>query len=549
MGVAPDADLAVVRVTNSRAYSMSRARQGLTWLVDNTDAVVANISANSSYNSTYRSQMTNHGNGIFTNSDINYGGTNYYNLENPQQWADALKGSEMVLVVAAGNQDNLYVQNPATFASATDADGNLLLGGKMIIAGMWNEAFNQIEGARSGHVCKDYTTQCNDKYRTSDFYLLAPGANITSTWFDGTYKSQSGTSMAAPVITGAVAVLHQQWPYMKGENLVQVLLQTANKNIEGYDVNTHGQGLLDLKKATEPIGSLGISTTGRTGAVSEISGSLSFAGDGELSALSDIKAVDAIGRDYSVNLSSMKQTRDLIPVYQLNHQAGNSWSSKFVGGTQEYRGMYFNAYQTDGGVDTDTFNNFTLGFDSSMFEARNQYTGDIINKSAFTEKFTMTNSQFSPFVAFNGMFGTVNSTTTFEYSTLYQPNNFYAQGGVMYSLTDFDAGLVNDVTPITSVYAMAGWSNDNVNLYTGIKPMIVDGAVDVRLPTSVSSDGTMNYTNHSVQMDSDPVSFIGAEYKTNLVEDKFGQTHSLKMNGVVDQNSQYQVGAFYEFTF
>ena len=184
-----------------------------------------------------------------------------------------------------------------------------------------------------------------------------------------------------------------------------------------------------------------------------------------------------------------------------------------------------------------------------MFETRNQYTGEIINKSSFTEKWTMTNSQYSPFISFNGMFGSVNSTTTFEYSTLYQPKNFYAQGGVMYSLTDFDAGLVKDVTPITSVYAMAGWANDNVNLYTGIKPMIIDGQVDLRLPTSVSADGTMNYTNHSVQMNSNPISFVGAEYKTNLVEDKFGQTHSLKMNGIIDQNNQYQVGTFYEFTF
>ncbi|MDC0552649.1 S8 family serine peptidase [Methylophilaceae bacterium] len=550
MGVAPDADLAIVRITNSNSYSMSSARAGLSWLVDNTDTVVANISANTSYSSAYRDSLTNQGNGIFTSDDINYGGTNYYNMEDPEQWADALKGSEMVLVVAAGNQDNLYVQNPATFASATDAEGSLLLGGKMIVAGMWNAAFNQIEGAKSGHVCKDWTgSECNDKYRTSDFYLLAPGAGINSTWYDGTYKIQSGTSMAAPVITGAVAVLHQQWPYMKGENLVQVLLQTANKAVVGYDVKTHGQGLLDLKKATEPIGGLGISTTGRTGAVSEISGSLSFAGDGTLSALSDIKAVDAIGRDYSVNLSSMKQTRDLIPVYQLNHQAGNAWSSKFVGGAQEYKGIFFNAYQTDNGFDKDTFNNITLGFDSSVFETRNPFTDQIVNKAAFTEKWTMSNSQYSPFVSFNGMFGDVNSTTTFEYSALYQPNNFYAQGGVMYSLTDFNAGLVKDVTPITSLYAMAGWSNENINLYTGIKPMIVDGTVDVRLPTSVDAEGTMNYSNYSVSMDSDPVSFVGAEYKSNLIENEFGQIHSVKMNGVVDQNQQYQIGAFYEFKF
>jgi len=210
--------------------------------------------------------------------------------------------------------------------------------------------------------------------------------------------------------------------------------------------------------------------------------------------------------------------------------------------------MHFNAYQSDNSDDK-SFNNVTMGFDSTAFATRSPVDGKILNKSSFTEKFTMTRSQYSPFVSFDGMFGSVDSTTTFEYSTLYQPKNFYAQGGIMYSLTDFEAGLVNDVTPITSVYAMAGWSDDNVNLYTGIKPMVVHGSVNLNLPTSVSTDGIMNYTNHTVALNNGPIGFIGGEYRTNLVENQFGQTHSLKMSGVLDQNKQYQIGAFYEFSF
>jgi subtilisin family serine protease len=39
----------------------------------------------------------------------------------------------------------------------------------------------------------------------------------------------AGTSMAAPYVTGGVALISQMWPYMKGENLVKLLTTTACK--------------------------------------------------------------------------------------------------------------------------------------------------------------------------------------------------------------------------------------------------------------------------------------------------------------------------------
>jgi hypothetical protein len=57
----------------------------------------------------------------------------------------------------------------------------------------------------------------------------------------------SGTSQAAPHVTGAFGVLNQMWPYMKGDNLVRLVLNTANKDLPGYNVNVHGQGLARSK--------------------------------------------------------------------------------------------------------------------------------------------------------------------------------------------------------------------------------------------------------------------------------------------------------------
>ena len=557
LGIAPDANLAIVKITDSWSASMSFARQGIVQLKNNTDAVVANLSANTNYHNSYKSTVTDRGNGVFTSNHEYYGGTNYYNMETPDAWGSAMSGSEIVLTISAGNQSNGYVQNPATFAVATDSSGNLVMDGRAIVVGAWNTATETIDGAKSGHMCKNYSgSECLDTYRTSDFYILAPGNNITGADKDGGYRSMSGTSQAAPVVAGAVAVIHQMWPYMKGENIVQVLLDTADKTITGYNVNTHGQGLLDLKRATEPIGDLGISMTGRTGTTTPLSGGIAVAGISSVTELSSVKVVDEIGRDYTVDLSSATidlkgSTNNLIPVYQLDHSVGSAWSSKFVGGEgANYRGWYLNSYEQEvGNINQETFSAMSFGFDSSALAVRDIYTGEIKDPSDWTERFTYTRSYGSPFMSFSGMWGQVNSTDTFEYSTMYKPNNWYGQVGVMYSITDFDSGLVEDVDNITSMYGVAGWANDNVNLYVGVKPTVIDGELDLRVPTSVSSTGVMSYTNAKADMTGDPVTYVGAQYNLTNSEDQFGNVHNLRVNGAVDQYGDALVGAFYEFTF
>lgn len=74
-----------------------------------------------------------------------------------------------------------------------------------------------------------------------DTTLSAPGWNINSAYadFDASgkyYKDDSGTSMAAPMVTGAGALVQQAFPYLSGKQIGDVLLSTANSNI------TNGSG-------------------------------------------------------------------------------------------------------------------------------------------------------------------------------------------------------------------------------------------------------------------------------------------------------------------
>jgi len=77
----------------------------------------------------------------------------------------------------------------------------------------------------------------------------APGTAIYSAWPGGGYKSISGTSMATPHVTGAMALIYAAWRRREGawpteEQAVKVLLKHIRK--VKLDSRLVGEGLLDL---------------------------------------------------------------------------------------------------------------------------------------------------------------------------------------------------------------------------------------------------------------------------------------------------------------
>lgn len=335
-GVAFDSKAIVVKIGTGTSVNTSLGATGLAWAADQ-GATIGNLSANTNYDTTFRNKLVNIGNGVYKSNDTryNYGSGQYYNMQDPAEWK-AVTDRGMVVVNSAGNQGLAVSANPGYFATVTDNSGNLLLGGRMLIVGAADENGNLYSWSnKAGHICQNYvsvTNTCSDTYKVSDFYIMAPGGTI-STNKDGTTGYKEGTSMAAPVVTGGLAVISQMWPYMKGENLVRLLTTTANKNIPNYDSGVHGSGMMDLDKATQPVGAVGIPTTGRTtSSVSTASISNTGGSGSALSAikntgsLSQVMIVDEFARDFYINLAQGIKVKDKRKVSEVGvQQAGNSY--------------------------------------------------------------------------------------------------------------------------------------------------------------------------------------------------------------------------------
>jgi subtilisin family serine protease len=335
-GVAFDSKAIVVKIGSTTSVNTNNGAIGLAWAADQ-GAVVGNLSANSNYDPTFSKSLVGISDGTYISTDrrYNYGAGKYYNVQDPNLWK-SVTDRGMVVVNSAGNQGLSVAANPGYFATVTDSSGNLLLGGRMLIVGAVDENNNLYRWSnRAGHICQQFnstTNTCADKYKVSDFYILAPGGT-NSTNKNGDVGYMEGTSMAAPVVTGGVAIVSQMWPYMKGENVVKLLTTTANKNIPNYNKETHGSGVLDLDRATQPVGAVGIPTSGKTTSSVKTTTLTNTGGTGSaLSAisstgtLSNVMIVDEFSRDFYINLTKGITVKDKRKASEVGiQQSGTSY--------------------------------------------------------------------------------------------------------------------------------------------------------------------------------------------------------------------------------
>ncbi|NYT62114.1 autotransporter domain-containing protein [Alcaligenaceae bacterium] len=113
-------------------------------------------------------------------------------------------------------------------------------------------------------VIAPYSNLCG---ATAAWCIAAPGGgngqSAYSTIPYGNYGFKQGTSMSAPMVAGAAAVLREAFPYMTARQIIEVILTTADSTTltAWGDQAVYGRGMLDLGTAIngpilfgEPIG-------------------------------------------------------------------------------------------------------------------------------------------------------------------------------------------------------------------------------------------------------------------------------------------------------
>lgn len=245
-GVAPGVNLASVKVADSEGKALaSDVVDGLQWVLENKDTYnirIANISLNSSV-------------------DVSY------NTSPLDAACEILWFNGVVVVVSAGNNGSATLYAPANdpfviTVGATDDMGTPTLTDDAIAS------FSAYGTTEAGFAKPD---------------LVAPGTDVvsmvpktrTNIWIDHSanrigslgadeerFMRVSGTSFAAPMVSGAAALLLQDEPELTPDQVKYRLMATANRNWSGYDPEKGGAGYLDalatVKGATTQSANTGL---------------------------------------------------------------------------------------------------------------------------------------------------------------------------------------------------------------------------------------------------------------------------------------------------
>ena len=145
-----------------------------------------------------------------------------------------------------------------------------------------------------------------------DHVISAPGYRLDTVSPDDPqeYDTVSGSSFATPLVAGTAALIRGEWPYLSAAEVVTILLDTADRDFDGYAKTKHGAGVLDAEAALSPQGAMSVPSSADVRAGGDpLATTALFAGpafgDGfarAAGALDDAIAVDRYARDFRVDL-------------------------------------------------------------------------------------------------------------------------------------------------------------------------------------------------------------------------------------------------------
>ena len=150
-----------------------------------------------------------------------------------------------IFVMAAGNDGRAQVAN---LNWNFHLDPNLIIVGSIRSDGQISSFSNT-----PGTACLMSRGECRE--RLMNRFIVAPGELILLPDGQGGFVRRNGTSFAAPLVSGAIALLHDRWPWLANHprESVDIILRSArDAGAPGVD-EIYGHGILDVGASQSPL--------------------------------------------------------------------------------------------------------------------------------------------------------------------------------------------------------------------------------------------------------------------------------------------------------
>lgn len=447
--------------------------------------------------------LKNNGRGTFTDvTDTTLVGynTNTYTTYNPK-FLDLNGDGKTDILVSGGDGSGA---NNSTQFLLKSSDGKYVAAYQNIMTDFVKQA-NQLQNADNiGNVVNLFKAP-NGKL------FLVTGVSFINGSGDrqmAVYMSELGSQTTVSAQT-AVNLILQKWPYMS--------MPQVNASLAMTSATYFGGKVIDLEAALNPIGQIGIPLSNRT--IAPIRGYLA----GVILDDGSTIATDSLGRAFSTNIKSMNVNTLNSFSYNTEHIDQHNLTSH-----AEY--LVNGSPVTYGNMRIATENrNAFFGNDQGpgMLAKPTQYSIGIpeaYRNGKFSYGMQYTNLNTNPWIAFGGAWGSVTNSGILDNVATYRDGGFSTQASLMHVTTNITPGLITKVNNMVGAWAETGYryTEDrfgDIGVYAGVKPIVLSGDVEAKMPTSIDNAGNVVYTNKKLAIQNQATPYVRALY-TNMIDKK-----------------------------
>lgn len=402
-------------------------------------------------------------------------GANIYNFSwSVSKRANSIYSREQITALTDKNFINSLstaaTKDDAIFVWAAGNDGHAqssaLSALPMVMSELKGHFVNVVAYDTGRDTLADFSNACGV---TKNYCITAPGTNLDT----GDRMMTEGTSFAAPIVSAAVAVIREAFPYMQASEITNLLFTTARDlGTPGVD-EVYGHGMLDLERATRPVGAELVPLADNMTVslnTARVSGTI-----GTSIKSADIKFafVDSFGRAFETNMNDNIEIRN--------------------------RSIGFERLR-DNNTRGAQIGNLEFGFKRSDF-----LTGD-----------GFLSSDSDALISFIGTHNSLKlgSVELFQHTTL----------GVS-APTPNPESMISGFSNIYTASAHIGARHGDWSFSVGTPDTIIDGTMTMHVPTGRNRFGQYTFRDYSIDLASRPAIEYSASYKSltaGFVDNPYG---------------------------